>query len=595
MAKRTKKNKSNLKLEALETRQLLAGVTGAGTEVGSNITHPNGNVYDQVRLDGGSVTVTADPGQITRVSFLDASGDIVQAEFSGKGSLTVSMDTFTTGNAPTGYNQSNVNYVKGLASFTITGEDATTNFNVFSVGSGNAAPGNTLFDATHTGGSNHLADVQRLSIVADPANPNGSTFGSIFAGNAVFSGTAGVVGISAANVQVQGVVRVGDIDASGTATPTLTFGTNSQFGSVDIQGGDLAQTNGKSVFNTNSYAYTVNFVAGADSTVASGGTANLPAQTPSSSLSFSGTNPITAATKVFTLTSSVDSVTGTSGDDVINGQLGSGATLTALDTIDGSAGTDTLNLNDVTGGQALPGGITIKNVEKLNLASVGTVSIDTTASGITGLQSVTVTSSTGNDTITAGAGHAVTVFDTAGTVTVTGGSTQSVTTKGGLVLSGASGAITGTDTGQGLVATTINGGTTVNLTNSAAGSSSGNTLVETVTFGALTANQTVTVLGLTYDDAVQNAGAGSTATQVATFFASKSFTPSAGVSWTSGVNAAGVLTFTSGTAGTSNASFGATGTGAAGVTTAIKSQSGTITVGGTTAPTGAVTIGHPHG
>src|SRR5262245_23685258 len=99
MAKRTKKLSKSarplLKLEALEQRQLLAGgfTTAQGQEF-SNISHPNGNVYDQVLLKASAITVTADPGQVTRVSFLDLSGDIVQAEFGGAGTLTISLDGF---------------------------------------------------------------------------------------------------------------------------------------------------------------------------------------------------------------------------------------------------------------------------------------------------------------------------------------------------------------------------------------------------------------------------------------------------------------------------------------------------------------------
>ncbi|MEO5959085.1 MAG: hypothetical protein ABIZ49_13980, partial [Opitutaceae bacterium] len=46
-------------------------VVGTGAEVGANIVHANGNVYDQVLLEGTAATVKADPGQIVRVSFTD--------------------------------------------------------------------------------------------------------------------------------------------------------------------------------------------------------------------------------------------------------------------------------------------------------------------------------------------------------------------------------------------------------------------------------------------------------------------------------------------------------------------------------------------
>ncbi|MFN5559127.1 MAG: hypothetical protein ACK5CF_00025, partial [Opitutaceae bacterium] len=198
-----KKMRSSLRVETLEQRQLLAGITGGGTEVGSNIVHSNGNVYDQVLMTGSSVSVTADAGQVTRVSFLDLSGDIVQVEFSGAGSLNISLDsdTFKGPAEATTYNQPGVKYVTGLASFTITGSDASTNFSAFTVGTGTAHRGadNPIFAGGKLGGNN-LADVQRLTIVADPSNANGSTFGGIRAGNAVFGGSSGVVGVSAANV-----------------------------------------------------------------------------------------------------------------------------------------------------------------------------------------------------------------------------------------------------------------------------------------------------------------------------------------------------------------------------------------------------------
>ena len=46
-------------------------------------------------------------------------------------------------------------------------------------------------------------------------------------------------------MQVQSVVLIGDIDASNSGIPTLLFGESSQFGTVEVAGGDLAQTNGE--------------------------------------------------------------------------------------------------------------------------------------------------------------------------------------------------------------------------------------------------------------------------------------------------------------------------------------------------------------
>lgn len=481
MAKKTKKlNKSNLKLEALEQRQLLAGITGSGTEVGSNINHINGNVYDQVLMTGSSVTVTADAGQVTRVSFLDLQGDIVQAEFSGAGTLNVSLAGAVTGQQPSKYVQTVAGgYTQGVASFTIQGSDSTTNLSVFSVGSGNAV-NSALFDATHTGGD-HTADVAKVTIVANPANPNGSTFGGIFAGNAIFSADSGVSGIAAANVQIQNTVTVGDIRATGTATPTLVFGTASQFGSVTIAGGGLVEANGKAINNTGSYNFGLNFAAGTDSTGAA-----LSAQSAPPTLAFSGNNPTSLK-----LTTGTDNLIGTIGADTLVAQIGGGAgtdTLTALDSIDGGAGNDTLTINDLaSAGSTTPAGLTIKNVETISLVASGVAKLDTSAATITGVTALNVPASTGNDVITAGAGQAVTINDSAGSVTLNGGAAVTITTAGGYIVGATkapTGAILITDTAQAAVASSVDGGTTVSVTASATanGASTG-----TIAIGANTA------------------------------------------------------------------------------------------------------------
>ncbi len=273
----SKNRKSALRIESLEQRQLLATIVGSGSSPDSyqNITAPNGNVYDQVLMTGASVTVTADAGQVTRVSFLDLSGDIVQAEFGGKGTLTISLDQFKAAAPADKYNQPGVSYVSGLATFTIQGEDASTNFGVFSVGTATANGGavNLLFAGGKTGG-NGVADVAKLLIVADPQNPGGfSTMGGIRAGNAVFADSLGVVGISAQNVQVQGPVIIGDIDASNAGVPSLVFGAQSQFATLVVAGGDLLQSNNVSIQTGGALgSVAINTVNSQDGTNASGTT-----------------------------------------------------------------------------------------------------------------------------------------------------------------------------------------------------------------------------------------------------------------------------------------------------------------------------------
>ncbi|HRE83595.1 MAG TPA: immunoglobulin domain-containing protein, partial [Opitutaceae bacterium] len=207
-------------------------VSGDAVEVGSNIVHPNGNVYDQSLLTGHSTTLVANPGQIHRVSFVDLSNDIVQIEFSGAGSLTLTLE------APTGpataalYVQPEVQYMKGHPSIIIADANETTHLAVFSVGRSTAV-NQSLFrdDVVYDG----VADLASIAI----ASINGK-FGSLRAGNVTFFASHGITGIYAPNIQFTGPVYVGDINAYVTAQPTLLLGSATD---VRITGGDLLQNN----------------------------------------------------------------------------------------------------------------------------------------------------------------------------------------------------------------------------------------------------------------------------------------------------------------------------------------------------------------
>jgi len=243
-----KTTSKTLRVESLESRQLYASISGAGQEVVTDQTNSDGVTYDQILMTGASVSVSNDVGQVTRVSFLDNDGDIVQVALIGSGTLNVSLDNPVTNVAPSNYNAAAqaYSYTQGNATITITGSDASTSMEVYSVG---AARNGGVVDATHQGGD-HWADISRIIIVGNEKNEAGYTnFGSIRAGNAYFSADTGVVGIRAENVAVQGAVRIGDIDATGSGVPTLYFNSNSQFQTVFVQGGDLEQSNGTS-FNS---------------------------------------------------------------------------------------------------------------------------------------------------------------------------------------------------------------------------------------------------------------------------------------------------------------------------------------------------------
>ena len=229
---------------------------GTGDIAGENIQHPNGNVFDQILLTGEMIQLQARPGQITRVSFMDETEDIVQVEFSGTGSFTVTLDpaTFLPPAIPPRYNQA-VEYVTGKPGVVIDGADANTFFSIFTVGSINAVnqalfPEGQVYDAQ--------ADVTLVEVV------NSTGMGGMQLSNAAFSGSTGKVGVDARGVPIAVRLTVGDIDAEGDAVPHLLFGSGSftvPAGNpgLRITGGDLLQTNGAAVVVAQSGSTTTGF------------------------------------------------------------------------------------------------------------------------------------------------------------------------------------------------------------------------------------------------------------------------------------------------------------------------------------------------
>ena len=218
---------------------------GSGDIAGEDIQHANGNVFDQILLTGESVQLQAKPGQITRVSFMDENEDIVQVEFSGNGTFTVSLDpaTFLPPAVPPRYNQSGVAYVTGKPSVVIEGADETTYFSIFTVGKINAV-NQALFPEGQEYGAQ--ADVTLVQVI------NSTGMGGMQLSNAVFSGSTGKIGVDARGIPIAVRLTVGDIDASGDAVPHLLFGSGSFTVAAGnpglrITGGDLAQTNGASI------------------------------------------------------------------------------------------------------------------------------------------------------------------------------------------------------------------------------------------------------------------------------------------------------------------------------------------------------------
>jgi hypothetical protein len=240
--------------------QATSKVGGAGAELQPvDIHHANGNVFDQVLLTGTAATITADPGQITRTSFVDLDDDIVQVEFGGAGTLSLVLDNPSGPAAPVNYNQPGVVYMKGNAGIVITGANETTNVSIFTVGRA------TAFDPTGA-----YDFIQTITTTNNPAN-NGSSlfvghtataydgvagiafiaitstngkFGGLRASDANCIAMKGITGIYAPGVQFTGPVFISDINASGSAAPVFIIGSSPD---TRITGGDLQQANGQPV------------------------------------------------------------------------------------------------------------------------------------------------------------------------------------------------------------------------------------------------------------------------------------------------------------------------------------------------------------
>lgn len=202
----------------------------------------------------------------------------------------------------------------------------------------------------------------------------------------------------------------------------------------------------------------------------------------------------------FTLSTGVDLINGTASNDVFNAAPDAGAaTFTALDKINGGAGTDTLNITSIGAlDLTLATGATITSIEKMNL--IATTTVGTTAlggeadvSGFAGLTKVTVAavstdlvaaattdvvaSTTANAIITGGksvtatsTGGNVTVNDAAGAVVATTAvGDVAVNTAAGAIIANSAGAVTITGAKAAVTsvadgAVSIGGATSINST-----------------------------------------------------------------------------------------------------------------------------------
>jgi trimeric autotransporter adhesin len=189
------------------------------------------------------------------------------------------------------------------------------------------------------------------------------------------------------NASTPGAVVVDMINAVVNYTGTDAAGLTSQslFNNKVAAGLDYAVTN---LGNDPVVAAEVNALVTADATGAAVGSG------ADAAIAFA--SGATQVTTTFTLTTGIDTLTGTAGNDIFNAANVFDTTLTnkvntlgGLDSIDGGAGTDTLNVTDDKGALIDLSVATFKNIEVLNVTSVGALAvgmsdaIDLTDTGVT--------------------------------------------------------------------------------------------------------------------------------------------------------------------------------------------------------------------
>ena len=183
--------------------------------------------YDIVLLQGKSVTAKVKPGHITRLPFLDNQGELCVVEFSGAGTVTLSLPDGVLVPSGSGYG-----IMRGQADILITNPTTSTYLAVIPLGEKPATLSSSALLADLDSG--HNARIHSLKV-------DGASMGGINLANACFLGTKGNIGILAPSLSKVRYVYVGDMNALGDGVPNLTF---YPLGKIPlVAGGDLSQGN----------------------------------------------------------------------------------------------------------------------------------------------------------------------------------------------------------------------------------------------------------------------------------------------------------------------------------------------------------------
>lgn len=187
--------------------------------------------------------------------------------------------------------------------------------------------------------------------------------------------------------------------------------------------------------------------------------------------------------ETFTLTTSVDrgtAFTGTALNDMFYADYASQATapahtLTALDTLDGGAGSDTLTITSDNGNNAYTlAAATVSNIETITISGSDDVTANTSGSTFSGVETLASTKSV-DSTLTAAATTDISVSGATGAIVVNGGKDIVVTDSAAnnSISVGdtteSAGTVTVTDTNQGTGNIVVEGGTDVTVNATVAG------------------------------------------------------------------------------------------------------------------------------
>lgn len=294
---------------------------------------------------------------------------------------------------------------------------------------------------------NRSADVEGLLFWA-----NAIDHGGLSKGNAALSIMAGAM----TNTSAQGLLDKAIVEAKVAVAANFTTTVNTPEEVLAYQGNAAAATARAMLATVTGETVVEEFQATIEATV---------------TVLVTGAVPVPVA-QTFNLTNGVDTFNGGKGADTFNATIGdlvtggalvNAGTLSALDTLNGGEGADVLNVLDQAGGSAITG-VNTSGIETVNVRSVGAVNVNTSV-GFSGVTTLNVTQGT-TAAITAAETTGVAVTGLSGNIGVTGGSTQEVSTSAAgatVTLSGAVGNIAVTSAKQ-TGAISVNGGANVAVT-----------------------------------------------------------------------------------------------------------------------------------